>query len=152
LLDDHRYSRASHERRTDDSDDSDSWTDTGDLGEQLADDEDPLRKTLADTSLNDDLIAGALNRRAKHNKRVKFRRSVDEHSRSRSGSNAGLIDKEAIEIPNVPPRHISRGERVIAAIMPGTGVNGFTGKALMYVSKICLKDCKLRLAKDGLTS
>jgi hypothetical protein len=133
LLDDHGHSRLSHERRSDDSADSDSWTDTGDLAEQLADEEDPLRKTLADTSLNDDLIAGVLKRHPKHNKRVQFRHSVDEHSVSRSISNLGLIDKEAIQIPNVPPRHISRGERIIAAIMPGTGLHGFTGKALMYV-------------------
>ncbi|KAI0194670.1 hypothetical protein EV127DRAFT_451388 [Xylaria flabelliformis] len=136
LLDDHRH-RFSHERRSDDSADSDSWTDTGDLAEQLADEEDPLRKSLADTSLKDDLISGALKRHPKHNKRVQFKRSVDEHSyRSRSNS-VGLIDKEAIQIPDVSPRRISRGERCIAAIMPGTGINGFTGKALMY-HHVCL--------------
>jgi hypothetical protein len=132
LLDDHRPT-SSHERRSDDSADSDSWTDTGDLAEQWADEEDPLRKTLADTSLNDDLISGILKRHPKHHKHVQFKSSVDERSHSRSGSNSGLVDKEAIQIPNVPPRRISQGERIVAAIMPGTGLHGFTGKALMYV-------------------
>ncbi|KAI1130313.1 sugar transporter-domain-containing protein [Nemania abortiva] len=135
LLDDHRH-RLSHEHRSDDSADSDSWTDTGDLAEQLADEEDPLRKSLADTSLHDDLVSGVLKRHPKHHKRVQFKRSVDEHSYSRSGSNSGLIDKEAIQIPDVTPRHISRGERCIAAVMPGTGINGFTGKALIYFTSI----------------
>ncbi|KAI0189258.1 sugar transporter STL1 [Astrocystis sublimbata] len=134
LLDDHRH-RFSPERRSGDSADSDSWTDTGDLAEQLADEEDPLRKSLADTSLRDDLVSGALKRHPRHSKRVQFKRSVDEHS-YRSRSDAGLIDKEAIKIPDIPPRRISRGERCIAAIMPGTGVNGFTGKALVYFTTI----------------
>ncbi|KAI0485668.1 sugar transporter STL1 [Xylaria cf. heliscus] len=134
LLDDRRH-RFSHERRSDDSADSDSWTDTGDLAEQLADEEDPLRKSLADTSLKDDLISGALKRHPKHHRRVQFKRSVDEHS-YRSRSNSCLVDKEAIQIPDVPPRRVSRGERCIAAIMPGTGINGFTGKALIYFTSI----------------
>ncbi|KAH8159457.1 hypothetical protein CIB48_g8795 [Xylaria polymorpha] len=134
LLDDHRH-RLSHGRRSDDSADSDSWTDTGDLAEQLADEEDPLRKSLADTSLKDDLISGAFKRHPKHNRRVQFKRSVDEHS-YHSRSNSCLVDKEAIQIPDVPPRRISRGERCIAAIMPGTGIHGFTGKALIYFTSI----------------
>ncbi|KAI0433263.1 sugar transporter-domain-containing protein [Xylaria sp. FL1042] len=137
LLDDHRqHHRSSHERHSDDSADFDSWTDTGDLAEQLADEEDPLRKSLADTSLHDDLISGVLKRHPKHSKRVQFKRSVDEHSYRRSGSTTGLIDKEAIQIPDISPRRISRGERCIAAIMPGTGINGFTGKALVYFTSI----------------
>ncbi|KAI8955889.1 sugar transporter-domain-containing protein [Xylaria longipes] len=135
LLDDHRR-RFSHERRSDDSADSDSWTDTGDLAEQLADEEDPLRKSLADTSLKDDLVSGVLKRHPKHSKRVQFKRSVDEHSYHSRSNSVGLIDKEAIRIPDIPPRHISRGERCISAIMPGTGVNGFTGKALIYFTSI----------------
>ncbi|KAI0972907.1 sugar transporter-domain-containing protein [Xylaria arbuscula] len=138
LLDDHRrHHRASYERHSDDdSADFDSWTDTGDLAEQLADEEDPLRKSLVDTSLHDDLISGVLKRHPKHHKRVQFKRSVDEHSYEHSRSNSGLVDKEAIQIPDIPPRHISRGERCIAAIMPGTGVHGFTGKALVYFTSI----------------
>lgn len=135
MLDDHRH-RLSHERRSDDSAASDSWTDTGDLAEQLADEEDPLRKTLADTSIHDDLLSGVLRRHPKHSRRVQFKRSVDEHRLSRSRSSSVLLDKEAIRIPDVPPRQISRGERCIAAIMPGTGINGFTGKALIYFTSI----------------
>ncbi|KAI6092782.1 sugar transporter STL1 [Hypoxylon rubiginosum] len=127
-----------HERHSSDSADSDSWTDTGDLAEQLADEEDPLRKTLADTSVNQDLFTGVLKRHP-NRKRVQFRRSVSEHSHRRSRSSRsfpGGIDKEAIEIPNVPPRRISRAERIIAAIMPGAGIHGFTGKALIYFTSI----------------
>lgn len=134
LLAGHR-DQPSHERLSSDSADSDSWTDTGDLAEQLADAEDPLRKTIADTSLNQDLFPGVLKRHP-NRKRVQFRRSVSEHSHRRSRSSRSLpggIDKEAIEIPIVPPRRISRAERILASIMPGAGIHGFTGKALMCV-------------------
>ncbi|KAI0882436.1 sugar transporter-domain-containing protein [Annulohypoxylon maeteangense] len=136
LLAGHHRDQPSHERRSDDSADSDSWTDTGDLAEQLADEEDPLRKTIADTSINDDLLSGVLKRHPKH-KRVQFRRSVSEHSNHRSSrSFSTTIDKEAIQVPNVSPRRIGRAERFIAAIMPGAGVHGFTGKALIYFTSI----------------
>lgn len=146
-----RHRPTTHERRSaddnaDSSDgDSDSWTDTGDLAEQLADAEDPLRKSLADTSLHQGFLSDASKRRhpnnnnnnkQQHGKRVQFKRSVDEHSYRRSGSNVGLFDKDAIQIPDIPPRRISRAERCVAAIMPGTGVNGFTGKALIYFTSI----------------
>ncbi|KAI1112756.1 sugar transporter-domain-containing protein [Nemania sp. NC0429] len=137
LLDDHDHGHhLSHERRSDDSAGSDSWTDTGDLAEQLADEEDPLRKTLADTSLHDDLLSGVLRRHPKHTRRVQFKHSVDEHRLPRSSSSSVLLDKETIQIPDILPRQISRGERCIAAIMPGTGVNGLTGKALIYFTSI----------------
>lgn len=126
----------SHERRSSDSVDSDSWTDTGDIAEQLADEEDPLRKTLADTSVNEDLFSGVLKRHPKH-KRVQFRNSVSEHSNYRSSrSLPRTIDKEAIEVPEVPPRRLSRAERLIAAIMPGAGIHGLTGRALIYFTSI----------------
>lgn len=126
----------SHERRSSDSVDSDSWTDTGDIAEQLADEEDPLRKTLADTSVNEDLFSGVLKRHPKH-KRVQFRNSVSEHSNYRSSrSLPRTIDKEAIEVPEVPPRRLSRAERLIAAIMPGAGIHGLTGRALMFALRV----------------
>ncbi|KAI1471540.1 sugar transporter-domain-containing protein [Daldinia caldariorum] len=128
----------SHERRSSDSVDFDSWTDTGDIAEQLADEEDPLRKTLADTSVNEDLFSGVLKRHPKH-KRVQFRRSVSEHSNRRistSLSFSGTIDKEAIEVPDVPPRRRSRADRLLAAIMPGAGIHGLTGKPLIYFTSI----------------
>jgi hypothetical protein len=133
LLADHRDHQPSHGRPSSDSADSDidSWTDTGDIAEQLAA-EDPLRLHLADTSLNDEL--GLVDKKlSRHNKRVQFTRSVSEHSRSRAHLQTGVIDKEAIEIPDVGHRRPSRGARLLAAIMPGTGIHGLTGKPLMYV-------------------
>ncbi|KAI1632623.1 sugar transporter STL1 [Biscogniauxia mediterranea] len=128
--------RHDHHRYSSDSAGSDSWTDTGDIAEQLADEEDPLRKTIADTSIHEDLLSGVLKRHPKH-KRVQFRRSVSAHSHHLSASNEALIDKEAIRVPHVAPRRISRIERIIAAIMPGTtGSHGFTGKPLIYFTSI----------------
>jgi hypothetical protein len=120
-------------RHSDDSADSefDSWTDTGDIAEQLADEEDPLRLRLADTSLNDELLSGVVNKRHPKQKRVQFRRSVSNHSQQRSGFHNGVISKEAIEIPDIGPRRPSRGARFLSAIMPGTGIHGLTGKSLM---------------------
>ncbi|KAL7623953.1 Ribulose bisphosphate carboxylase large chain [Parahypoxylon ruwenzoriense] len=135
LLAGHR-GQLSGERRSSDSAGSDSWTDTGDLAEQLADEEDPLRKTIADTSVNGDLFsAGVLNRYPKH-KRVQFRRSVSEHSHRHSESLSDPFDKEAIQVPDVPPRRLSRAERFLAAIMPGAGIHGLTGKVLLYFTSI----------------
>ncbi|KAI1343997.1 sugar transporter-domain-containing protein [Xylariaceae sp. FL0016] len=125
----------SDEKLSDGDADSDSWTDTGDLAEQLADEEDPLRKSLADTSVADDLLSGSLRRHPKH-KRVQFKRSVDEHSPVRSVYHGGGVDKEAIPIPDIPNRRRTRAERCIAATMPGAGPQGFTGKALIYFTSI----------------
>jgi hypothetical protein len=112
--------------------DFDDWTDTGDIAEQLADEEDPLRLRLADTSLrNDDILAGVLNKKHTKSKRVQFRRSVSEHSQRRSALHPGVVSKEAIEIPDVAQRRPSRAVRFLAAIMPGTGIHGLTGKSLM---------------------
>jgi hypothetical protein len=128
-----------HDRPSSDSADSefDSWTDTGDIAEQLADEEDPLRIRLADTSLKDDgLLAGVVDKKRSKQKRVQFRRSVSEHSPQRSSHpDAGVISKEAIEIPDVPFRRPSRATRLLSAIMPGTGLRGLTGTSLMYVHK-----------------
>lgn len=131
LLAGHR-DQPSHGRLSSDSADSDidSWTDTGDIAEQLAA-EDPLRLHLADTSLNDELLAGVADQKRSRHKRVQFRRSVSEHSQQRSRLQSGVISKEAIEIPDIGPRRPSRGARLLAAIMPGTGIHGLTGKPLL---------------------
>ncbi|KAI0143245.1 hypothetical protein BJ166DRAFT_597155 [Pestalotiopsis sp. NC0098] len=129
-----------HDRPSSDSADSDfdSWTDTGDIAEQLADEQDPLRLRLADTSLKDDgLLAGVVDKKRSKHKRVQFRRSVSEHSPQPSSHlHAGVIDKEAIEIPDVPLRRPSRAGRLLSAIMPGTGLRGLTGKNLIYFTSI----------------
>ena len=131
-----RRDRPSSPSRSDSDSDSDfdDWTDTGDIAEQLADEEDPLRLRLQDTSLkNDGLLAGVLNNK-KHTKRVQFRRSVSAHSDVYSKEQqTGVVNKDSIEIPNVAPRRPSRATRLLSLIMPGTGVHGLTGKPLMQV-------------------
>lgn len=113
--------------------DFDDWTDTGDIAEQLADEEDPLRLRLQDTSLkNDGLLTGLINNKKQNKtKRVQFRRSVSAHSDAYSKEQPGVVSKDSIEIPNVAPRRPSRAARILSLIMPGTGVHGLTGKPLM---------------------
>ncbi|KAK8077474.1 hypothetical protein PG996_003644 [Apiospora saccharicola] len=119
--------------------DFDDWTDTGDIAEQLADEEDPLRLRLQDTSLkNDGLLTGFVNNNTKQNKtkRVQFRRSVSAHSDAYSKEQPGAVNKDSIEIPNLAPRRPSRAARILSLIMPGTGVHGLTGKPLIYFTSI----------------
>lgn len=111
-----------------------SWTDTGDIGEQHADD-DPLRLQLGD-EIEEQLLAGVQRRSAKHGKKVRIHApDARAHDRSRSRDRV-IIDKEAIEVPDVAYRTPSRAERCLGAIMSGhTGsIHGLTGKALMYAT------------------
>ncbi|KAB5586195.1 hypothetical protein GE09DRAFT_1166671 [Coniochaeta sp. 2T2.1] len=126
-----------------------SWTDTGDIAEQL-DDEDPIRERLQGREdIHDSILAGVLNRNPRHKNRAESKRHVryDEHgdekslspSRSRSPyhKRTGVVSKEAIEIPEPAVRHIPWAERKIAAIMAGgTGIHGLTGKPLIYFTSI----------------
>ena len=121
-----------------------SWIDTGDIGEQL-DDEDPLRQRLSDT-LDDDILAGALKRHPKRHKHHSSRKRVHYEDGGRSSSrssrstsrHAGIINKEAIHIPNAAHRHVTRAERIIATIMTGSrsSIHGLTGKPLLYFTSI----------------
>ncbi|PHH86645.1 hypothetical protein CDD83_9942 [Cordyceps sp. RAO-2017] len=111
-----------------------SWTDTGDIGEQHADDDDdPVRLLLPD-ELEDELLAGVQKR---HHKRVRIR-DPEPHRRRPSPLPADVIDKEAIEVPDVSLPRPSRAERCIAAIMSGrsASIHGLTGKALLYFTSI----------------
>ncbi|KAK8094494.1 General substrate transporter [Apiospora hydei] len=95
--------------------DFDDWTDTGDIAEQLADEEDPLRLRLQDTSLkNDGLLAGVINNKHSKTKRVQFRRSVSAHSDAYSKEQPGAVNKDSIEIPSVAPRRPSRASRLLS--------------------------------------
>ncbi|KAJ5775957.1 uncharacterized protein N7511_000968 [Penicillium nucicola] len=99
------------------------WSDTGDLGEQFA--EDPLQDRFRE-SLNRELLGRRERRKQRH---VHYQ--TDEGEQERSG-----IDTEKIRIPKPPPRHISRAERVLAKIMsPRSGQNaqihGLVGKPLL---------------------
>ncbi|KAK7948274.1 uncharacterized protein PG986_009160 [Apiospora aurea] len=105
--------------------DFDDWTDTGDIAEQLADEEDPLRLRLQDTSLKSDgLLAGVINNKHTKTKRVQFRRSVSAHSDAYSKEQSGLL-AAPLELRDCYP-----------LIMPGTGVHGLTGKPLIYFTSI----------------
>ncbi|CAM1503985.1 Fc.00g015760.m01.CDS01 [Cosmosporella sp. VM-42] len=117
-----------HQRRSSGSESS--WTDTGDIGEQV-DDNDPLRLQLPN-EIEQELLAGVQRRHTKQ-KKVRIQGS-SPHRHRRSHSRNHTINKEAIEVPDFTPRRPSRGERCIGAIMSGqTGsIHGLTGKALLY--------------------
>jgi hypothetical protein len=109
------------------------WSDTGDLAEQLANEEDPLQIRLR-KSLDDDLFRrGRPHSAGKKPKRAHYPEDV--------ASRHSAVDKEAIEIPSPPPRQISGVERILAAIMSpnnrGNGqVHGLVGKPLLYVLQL----------------
>lgn len=133
---------------SDDDDDaaaaSDSWVDTGDIGNQL-DPEDPLRARL-NNSLDEPALAGLKPRRQKHNnhhnhhrpaskrdkKHVRIHGDATYYDHDGSHHHAAIVSKEAIEIPDVVSFKPSAAQRALAAIMPGSS-KGFTGKPLMYV-------------------
>ena len=122
-------------RRSSDSVGSDFslWSDTGDLAEQLANEEDPLRIRLrqsVDDRGFDKVNSSSLQQRPKH---VHYLQHTHlEHKTTNPG-----LSKEAIEIPNPPARQIGRTEKVLAIIMTGdrqrSQMHGLTGKPLLYV-------------------
>jgi hypothetical protein len=119
----------------DGSDDS-SWTDTGDIAEQLAA-EDPLRQRLNDT-LDDEILAGVFKRHPKHHrhqKQVRYQNPLSSASSRSPNRHAGVPSKEAIRIPSVPPRKVPKSERLLAVIMTGgtSSIHGLTGKPLLLV-------------------
>lgn len=126
---------------SDSDDDTESWVSTGDIGEQI-DAEDPLRARLNDT-LDESALAGLKHLPRNHahtasgsntrkdKKRVRIHEDPDHHRRSHrhSSGQPGVVNKEAIEIPELISRNPSRAQRLIASIMPSS--KGFTGKPLM---------------------
>ena len=104
-----------------------SWSDTGDLAEQLADTEDPLQIKIRDP-LDDQISRGSAH--GSKQKKVRYHKDI-EHREEKSHS--GVV-KEDIEIPEPEPRHISRVEHLLAAIMSGgeRQMRGLTGKPLVY--------------------
>lgn len=118
-------------------DDTDSWVETGDIGDQF-DAEDPLRARLNDT-LDESVLAGLKPRHVHHHqsskkdkKHVRIHDHATYHSPHGSHVHTGVVDKEAIEIPEVISIRPSKAQRLISSIMPGSS-KGFTGKPLMYV-------------------
>jgi len=102
-----------------------SWSDTGDLAEQLAD-EDPLQIQLR-ASL-DEQVFGGTSRRNRH-KKVRYQEFENGEEKD---YHPGLV-KEEIEIPDPAPRNIGRAEYILAAIMSGgeRQMQGLTGKPLV---------------------
>lgn len=118
-----------------------SWTDTGDIGDQFADDNDPVRLQLPD-ELEQELLAGVQKRQSKPQKRVRIHDPSPQRYHRSESIHPAPIDKEAIDIPPIKPPRPSRAERCLGAIMSGRSgsVHGLTGKALMYASSsyMCL--------------
>ncbi|KAI2670325.1 hypothetical protein DTO013E5_6509 [Penicillium roqueforti] len=103
---------------------------TGDLAEQFAEAEDPLQIHLLNSS---DCRLLRQKERREQPKHVRYPSNLNNE---RSG-----VDIEKIKIPAPPPRHISRVERVLAAIMtprdgPNTQMHGLVGKPLLYFTSV----------------
>ncbi|KAL8844097.1 MAG: hypothetical protein Q9176_001503 [Flavoplaca citrina] len=112
------------------------WSDTGDLAEQLADEEDPLQIRLHQSFDAELLSRPASKPRAVTPKHVHYSpRDPSEHRKLKPG-----IDKEAIQIPEPPPRQIGRVEYGLAIIMTGnrskSQSHGLTGKPLLYFTSV----------------
>lgn len=106
------------------------WTDTGDLAEQLANEEDPLRIRLEESL--DREISSRLGSRT----RVKQLKRVHYPNESNLLTEQAEPEKTSIEIPRPPPRHISRVERLLAVIMSPSNrqtaqMHGLVGKPLL---------------------
>ena len=110
------------------------WSDTGDLVDELPDDEaDPLTNRLRD-SWDPDAASPTHRHTRSKQKRVRYTSSTggykeDRHSRAPRR-------KEDIPIPNPSPRVISKAQLILAAIMaPRDGpsrMHGLHGKKLLY--------------------
>ncbi|KAI4274443.1 MAG: hypothetical protein L6R38_006102 [Xanthoria sp. 2 TBL-2021] len=112
------------------------WSDTGDLAEQLADEEDPLQIKLRDSFDPELLNRPGSKPRAATPKHVHY---IPHDHLERKTTNPG-IDKEAIQIPEPPPRQIGRTEYCLAIIMTGnrskSQSHGLTGKPLLYFTSV----------------
>ncbi|QUC23976.1 uncharacterized protein UV8b_08217 [Ustilaginoidea virens] len=119
------------------SDSESSWTDTGDIGDQLGDQRDPVLLQLPD-DLDQDLLAGVQKRQAKNQKKVRIHDPSPRRPYRRSQSLPRTVTKEAIEIPYVRTPRPSPALRCIGAIMSGHSgsIHGLTGKALIYFTSI----------------
>ena len=107
------------------------WSDTGDLAEQLANEEDPLRINLRGSIDGDFGPERPRERRSRH---VHY----PPHTHLEQKTTNPGVDKEAIEIPNPPPRQIGLTEKILAIIMTGNRQrahsHGLTGRPLLYAN------------------
>ncbi|KAG9246116.1 hypothetical protein BJ878DRAFT_478632 [Calycina marina] len=124
--------RSSLSRSSSPGSDFDSWSDTGDLAEQLGE-EDRLSTRIRE-NLGNQGIGGVFTRTHKV-KRVRYQEDLKEIEPKdhRPG-----FAREDIEIPEPAARYITRGEHILAAIMSGgeRQMHGLTGKPLVYFTSI----------------
>ena len=122
--------RSSYDSETDDT--FSLWSDTGDIAEQLADEEDPLHIPLQPLSGEGNALNGAAREKKKKKKSVHY---SDQDHLERKETYPG-VDKEAIQIPEPTIRKASRAERLLGLIMaPGSETarkRGLVGKPLLY--------------------
>ena len=127
-----RHRRSFHSPRLSESAESDFsfWSGTGDLAEQLANEEDPLRIKLRDSS-DGRILSDPSAPCDRQFKRVRYK---EDGGAELKGIHGGL-DKEDIEIPTPRVKPVSKSERILAAIMTGgnrrTQFHGLTGKPLL---------------------
>ena len=140
-----RLRRSSHSSDfEDDEDDFSLWSDTGDLVDQLAAEEDPLAPRVRRSF---EEHASPHRRHRASQKRVRYADKVRHGSSEEKGHHrhhshhSGVVKrKEEIPIPQPPPTRLNWGERVLAALlMPGDGpsrMHGLHGKKLIYFLSI----------------
>ena len=114
-----------------DSDEFSLWSDTGDIAEQFADEEDPLQIELDPLTREGQALNGGVGGRRK--KRVRYQ---DQGHLEEKTTHPGLA-KEDIPIPQPAPRRIAKFEKLLAIIMapsdPQTArTRGLVGKPLLY--------------------
>ncbi|KIH95210.1 hypothetical protein SPBR_03893 [Sporothrix brasiliensis 5110] len=129
--------------------DDESWLDTADIAEQLAEDGDnaPAVRARLHDNIDQDTLAGVLkqnhssaagNKARRSTKRVHYDDASDSDSSPHRRHHAGAVDKEAIRIPDTAVRRVSAVERILASIMTGgsSSIHGLTGKPLIYFTSI----------------
>ncbi|KAL9106344.1 MAG: hypothetical protein Q9227_008613 [Pyrenula ochraceoflavens] len=119
-----------------DSDDTFSlWSDTGDIAEQLAEDEDPLRIQLQPLSSEGQPLNGG-SREKRKKKSVHYPAQDQLETRTTYPG----VDKEAIQIPEPAERTPSKATRLLGVIMaPGSETarrRGLVGKPLLYFTSV----------------
>ncbi|KAF1982182.1 hypothetical protein K402DRAFT_340926, partial [Aulographum hederae CBS 113979] len=124
-------------RRSTSSDSRDSefslWSDTGDIVDELAAQEDPLAIRL--NSLDN---TSPPKHRGRTQKRVRYQE--DHHHEDKEGQVGVPRRKEDIRIPSPPPRRVPKAELIIAFIMAPrdshSRMHGLHGKKLIYFTSV----------------
>lgn len=132
--------RRSEDSFEEDEDEFSLWSgsDTGDLVDQLAEQEDPLAPRRASFGLEE------RRRGRRKQKRVRYADGSQGRSQEKYGGHGGhpgvVKRKEEIPIPSPPPQRISWGQRTLALIMAPNDapsrMHGLHGKKLIYFLSI----------------